>query len=102
MPRGSTRENLSVLNCRLPLKWDGLWDGFRLAHRSSRWCKKQRECWRTRVAICSRNTCLKATSHRKLTAAPSENYLRLFAQHGLILMDPLNGGLHKVAARLYQ
>src|SRR2546425_4099938 len=29
-------------------------------------------------------------------------FARLFAQHGLILMDPLDGGLHKVAAPLYQ
>jgi bacillithiol biosynthesis cysteine-adding enzyme BshC len=29
-------------------------------------------------------------------------FARLFAQHGLILMDPLDAGLHKVAAPLYQ
>src|SRR5713101_4509382 len=29
-------------------------------------------------------------------------FARLFAQHGLILMDPLDTGLHKVAAPLYQ
>ncbi len=29
-------------------------------------------------------------------------FARLFAQQGLILMDPLDNGLHKVAARLYQ
>jgi bacillithiol biosynthesis cysteine-adding enzyme BshC len=29
-------------------------------------------------------------------------FVRLFAQHGLILMDPLDTGLHKVAAPLYQ
>src|SRR5216684_1098024 len=29
-------------------------------------------------------------------------FARLFAQHGLILMDPLDGGLHKVAAPIYQ
>src|SRR5438309_9008180 len=29
-------------------------------------------------------------------------FARLFAQHGLILMDPLDDGLHKVAAPLYQ
>src|SRR6266851_2599855 len=29
-------------------------------------------------------------------------FARLFAQHGLILMDPLDSGLHKVAAPLYQ
>src|SRR2546427_2302603 len=29
-------------------------------------------------------------------------FARLFAQHGLILMDPLDRGLHKVAAPLYQ
>jgi bacillithiol synthase len=29
-------------------------------------------------------------------------FARLFAQQGLILMDPLNPGLHKVAAPLYQ
>src|SRR5712692_9535689 len=29
-------------------------------------------------------------------------FARLFAQHGLILMDPLDFGLHKVAAPLYQ
>ena len=29
-------------------------------------------------------------------------FARLFAQHGLILMDPLDEGLHKVAAPLYQ
>src|SRR5260370_22877553 len=29
-------------------------------------------------------------------------FTRLFAQHGLILMDPLDAGLHKVAAPLYQ
>src|SRR5216684_6925321 len=29
-------------------------------------------------------------------------FARLFAQHGLILMDPLDNGLHKVAAPLYQ
>src|SRR5439155_6796188 len=29
-------------------------------------------------------------------------FARLFGQHGLILMDPLDGGLHKVAAPLYQ
>lgn len=29
-------------------------------------------------------------------------FARLFAQHGLILMDPLDPGLHKVAAPLYQ
>lgn len=29
-------------------------------------------------------------------------FSRLFAQHGLILMDPLDAGLHKVAAPLYQ
>src|SRR6266853_426169 len=29
-------------------------------------------------------------------------FARLFAQHGLVLMDPLDDGLHKVAAPLYQ
>jgi bacillithiol synthase len=29
-------------------------------------------------------------------------FARLFAQHGLILMDPLDNGLHKIAAPLYQ
>src|SRR5467141_3341491 len=29
-------------------------------------------------------------------------FARLFAQHGLILLDPLDTGLHKVAAPLYQ
>jgi bacillithiol synthase len=29
-------------------------------------------------------------------------FARLFASHGLILMDPLDAGLHKVAAPLYQ
>src|SRR5260370_42213551 len=29
-------------------------------------------------------------------------FARLFAQQGLILMDPLDNGLHKLAARLYQ
>ena len=29
-------------------------------------------------------------------------FARLFAQHGLILMDPLDAGLHKVAAPIYQ
>jgi len=29
-------------------------------------------------------------------------FAHLFAQHGLILMDPLDSGLHKVAAPLYQ
>src|SRR6266481_12229 len=29
-------------------------------------------------------------------------FARLFAQHGLILMDPLDKGLHKIAAPLYQ
>jgi bacillithiol biosynthesis cysteine-adding enzyme BshC len=29
-------------------------------------------------------------------------FARLFAQHGLILMDPLDSGFHKVAAPLYQ
>jgi bacillithiol biosynthesis cysteine-adding enzyme BshC len=29
-------------------------------------------------------------------------FARLFAQQGLILLDPLDGGLHKVAAPLYQ
>src|SRR6266481_4775312 len=29
-------------------------------------------------------------------------FARLFAQHGLILMDPLDIGLHKIAAPLYQ
>ena len=29
-------------------------------------------------------------------------FARLFAQHGLILMDPLDAGLHKIAAPLYQ
>src|SRR6266851_10039774 len=29
-------------------------------------------------------------------------FARLFAQHGLILMDPLDSGLHKVAAPIYQ
>jgi bacillithiol synthase len=29
-------------------------------------------------------------------------FVRLFAEHGLILMDPLDGGLHKIAAPLYQ
>ena len=29
-------------------------------------------------------------------------FARLFAQHGLILLDPLDPGLHKVAAPLYQ
>src|SRR2546428_5131522 len=29
-------------------------------------------------------------------------FTRLFAQHGLVLMDPLDDGLHKVAAPLYQ
>src|SRR5260370_20912158 len=29
-------------------------------------------------------------------------FARLFAQHGLILMDPLDDGLHKIAAPLYQ
>src|SRR5229473_2076392 len=29
-------------------------------------------------------------------------FARLFAQHGLILMDPLDSGLHRVAAPLYQ
>src|SRR6266853_797540 len=29
-------------------------------------------------------------------------FARLFAQHGLVLMDPLDADLHKVAARLYQ
>src|SRR5713226_2319947 len=29
-------------------------------------------------------------------------FARLFAQHGLILMDPLDSGLHKVVAPLYQ
>src|SRR4029077_5900702 len=29
-------------------------------------------------------------------------FARLFAQQGLILMDPLDNGLHKVAAALYQ
>ena len=29
-------------------------------------------------------------------------FARLFSQHGLILMDPLDAGLHKVAAPLYQ
>ena len=29
-------------------------------------------------------------------------FTRLFAQHGLILMDPLDSGLHRVAAPLYQ
>jgi bacillithiol biosynthesis cysteine-adding enzyme BshC len=29
-------------------------------------------------------------------------FARLFAQHGLILMDPLDAGFHKVAAPLYQ
>lgn len=29
-------------------------------------------------------------------------FARLFAQHGLVLMDPLDAGLHKVAAPLYQ
>jgi bacillithiol biosynthesis cysteine-adding enzyme BshC len=29
-------------------------------------------------------------------------FARLFAQHGLILMDPLDGGLHRVATPLYQ
>jgi len=29
-------------------------------------------------------------------------FARLFAQHGLILMDPLDPGLHRVAAPLYQ
>jgi bacillithiol synthase len=29
-------------------------------------------------------------------------FARVFAQHGLILMDPLDNGLHKIAAPLYQ
>jgi bacillithiol biosynthesis cysteine-adding enzyme BshC len=29
-------------------------------------------------------------------------FARLFAQHGLVLMDPLDAGLHKIAAPLYQ
>lgn len=29
-------------------------------------------------------------------------FARLFAQHGLILMDPLHNGLHRIAAPLYQ
>ncbi len=29
-------------------------------------------------------------------------FARLFAQHGMILMDPLDAGLHKVAAPIYQ
>src|SRR5438445_9444698 len=35
-------------------------------------------------------------------SAFSKLFARLFAQHGLILMDPLDDGLHKVAAPLYQ
>src|SRR5260370_33900063 len=35
-------------------------------------------------------------------SAVGKLFARLFAQHGLILMDPLDTGLHKVAAPLYQ